>query len=193
MSACLDCDAETYSSHEGVGSFRGLFRAQRANTLGRLPAIVFSATQGSFSPQAGSDVCQFCLPNSQSIPGSSSCKCNSGFYGDGQNTCLQCPLNTGSSEGSSLLSDCLCNAGFSGTSNNCEACLEGKFKETAGEMACSPCPEDHYSPASSTLSSACYAAPKVVFSFAMAGTVPCMMYSLRFLYFDVTIQLTRNE
>ena len=134
-----------------------------------------------------------CNPNSQSIPGSSSCKCNSGFYGGGQNTCLQCPLNTGSSEGSSLLSDCLCNAGFSGTSDNCEACLKGKFKETGGEMACSPCPEDHYSPASSTLASACYAAPKVVFSFAMAGTVPCMMYSLRFLYFEGTIQLTRNE
>ena len=48
-----------------------------------------------------------------------------------------------------------CAAGQTGPAGSCEACAAGKYKEAAGDAACSDCPTGSSSPAGSTATTAC--------------------------------------
>jgi len=50
-------------------------------------------------------------------------------------------------------------------------CVAGKYKQDLGSAGCAACPTDHFAPAQSTMASACYQAPKVVFVLAMGGDI----------------------
>jgi hypothetical protein len=50
-------------------------------------------------------------------------------------------------------------------------CVAGKYKQALGSAGCEACPTDYYAPAQSTMASACYPAPKVVFVLAMGGDI----------------------
>jgi hypothetical protein len=50
-------------------------------------------------------------------------------------------------------------------------CVAGKYKQALGSVGCAACPTDHFAPAQSTMESACYPAPKVVFVLTMGGDI----------------------
>ena len=72
----------------------------------------------------------------------SSCPCSAGFYCEiTAGTCLQCPPNSQSLQGSLQLANCFCPPGYFGRNGtSCFKCSAGKFKELAGNGPCIKCP-----------------------------------------------------
>jgi len=68
------------------------------------------------------------------------------------NSCYQCPSNSGSTAGSTLMTDCKCNAGSTGgDGRHCSRCEAGKYKNTIGSAACIDCPVGKFSNAEVTV------------------------------------------
>ena len=81
-------------------------------------------------------------------------------------TCVVCPNNTFSLEGSGNITGCICNKGYFGPDGHeCVACAAGKFKDVNGSAAtathdCQDCIAGKYSNTSAANSSnACVACP----------------------------------
>ena len=55
-------------------------------------------------------------------------------------TCLDCPIDSVASPGSSTQSMCLCSAGFGYSAGICVACSKGKFKSYHDNSVCPNCP-----------------------------------------------------
>jgi len=92
---------------------------------------------GSYKPSNGSAPCLLC-PNTTyanqigALPLS---------------TCLHCPRNSTSDQGSTLLTHCQCLPGFFGRNGtNCTACPPQTYKPDRGEGQCLPCPANSFSP-----------------------------------------------
>ena len=72
-------------------------------------------------------------------------------------TCQSCPSSSQSATGSDAATDCVCVAGFTGLDGGtCSACGAGKYKTTAGSVACTDCPlNSHHALTQQTAASAC--------------------------------------
>ena len=101
---------------------------------------------GTFKAFTGPGFCTECLPGQYSpSDASSSCiDCAPGFFSPGNvASCTQCPLNTTTGSSDRSMSDCVCIAGYGGIGPwNCRACTPGKYKDTIGNIPCTPCPND---------------------------------------------------
>ena len=97
--------------------------------------------------------------------------CKIDFYSVvGSSDCLPCVKFSVSNSDNT---QCLCDRGFTGDAmdTGCAMCVAGKYKQALGSAGCEACPTDYYAPAQSTMASACYPAPKVVFVLAMGGDI----------------------
>ena len=71
--------------------------------------------------------------------------CLAGSYLE-NSTCIKCPVNSNSPEGSTSLTACTCNAGSSGPDGGfCSFCAAGKYKSQTGPQPCVRCPRGTYS------------------------------------------------
>jgi cysteine-rich repeat protein len=91
--------------------------------------------------------------------GNMSCsKCPAGTYSTTIasitiDTCLTCPSNAISLEGSTSLYACICALGFTGPDGeNCTACNPGFYKDVNGSSNCSGCPVNTFNPDASATS-----------------------------------------
>jgi hypothetical protein len=92
-----------------------------------------SCKAGKYKTRSGNLSCDLCPRGkySESIGSSNA------------SSCLSCPLNSYSYEGSRSSLNCTCNAGYSGANGqNCVECLEGKYKDWQGQGACKSCPQN---------------------------------------------------
>jgi len=117
--------------------------------------------------------CKSCPANSESAQGSTTCFCNTGFYGLHTATCTKCAAgkykskkenvdcqaciaNSNSEEESKNSIDCSCNLGFFMANGEiCTQCAAGKYKSDMDSANCQNCIANSNSPAGSDKSSAC--------------------------------------
>ncbi|EKX31555.1 hypothetical protein GUITHDRAFT_149224 [Guillardia theta CCMP2712] len=101
---------------------------------------------GMSKPFTGPGECSACLPGQYSPnPASSACiDCAPGFFSPGNvSSCTQCPLNTTTGSSDRSISDCVCTEGYGGSGPwGCRACRPGEYKETIGNLPCTPCPNE---------------------------------------------------
>jgi hypothetical protein len=86
--------------------------------------------------------------------------CDTGKYlaSTSASACTNCPENSTSLAGSSLLTSCQCNAGHSGPDREtCKACTQGQFKYTIGSAECFFCSAGMYSASVNTPCLSCSA------------------------------------
>ena len=91
-------------------------------------ANTFSNVTGAFAESS----CLPCPPHSTSDRGSSSCRCNAGYFGDGISNCVACPLHSSSAKGSEA---CLCDEGYFGNGTSCHPCPSNSASAT-GRASC---------------------------------------------------------
>ena len=116
---------------------------------------------GTFKENKGSELCQFCLPDSNTVTTGSvlreACECDAGFTGDnggfctkceigkykthrGSAPCTSCPTGGVSALGSTELVQCICDLGYTGQPGlTCTACETGTYKDFAGDGRCTAC------------------------------------------------------
>jgi hypothetical protein len=136
---------------------------------------------GTFNAISGQSSCQPCEPGSYAAEaGAAVCtKCPAGSYSpsSGSNTsdsCLSCPQDATSVEGSSSLDQCTCKEGYEtrddyDTSMGCLPCAAGMYKEFAAQAACVSCPEGFYT--ETPASTYCKACPPGRTSFLASQTL----------------------
>ena len=80
--------------------------------------------------------------------------------------CSECPAQTYSPAGSSIVSNCTCNKGYTGLNGvECAACNAGTYKDVNGSAPCSLCHQDKYSTETGQISeSTCRDCPTYTFS-----------------------------
>jgi len=84
--------------------------------------------------------------------------CPAGSYCEGGTLSKSCPAHATSAAGADDASDCACIAGYSAGASKlllCEACVAGKFKESAGPAPCMQCGSGSYSRAGATVCETC--------------------------------------
>ena len=115
---------------------------------------------GKFRSLVRTPTCIFCQAHSSSLPGSTHCQCNTGYFNDDNPTndpttsstchacsankyrcegcansflnCVNC-INSESPIGSLTIADCHCSAGWTGEDGSvCAECTSGKYKHVIG-------------------------------------------------------------
>ena len=119
---------------------------------------------GKYKPFAGNEACIACPPGTEgnatdtahtSIFECVSCAANR--YEE-NSVCKDCPTNSFSHAGSTLLHACVCNAGYEGLDvGSCSACPSGYFKNSTTREVCRQCPAGTFSNASAQ--TACLVCP----------------------------------
>ena len=160
-SICDTCPAGKYKELVGTASCQDCPAASHA--------VKGSATQSAcvcnagYTGSDGGEACTECPTGSHKAdPGSSACMaCASGKYSSSAaatsaGTCLMCPADSWSPEGSGSVSGCTCNAGYKGPAGGaCTRCESGFFKEASGDAPCSSCEQGYTSPPGSTSADSC--------------------------------------
>jgi hypothetical protein len=138
---CLPCINGVISS-DGTACICGRGYSGEEGNTGSCTAC----PAGTFKPFTGPGDCTECPPGQYSpLAASSSCiDCAPGFFSPGNvASCTQCPLNTTTGSSDRSMADCVCIAGYGGTGPyGCRACTPGYYKDTIGNLPCTPCPND---------------------------------------------------
>ena len=107
---------------------------------------------GTYKSATGSDACLACNAGSYSgSTASTTCQlCASNTYShEGSALCTNCPGNSESPAGSTVVADCICKEGYTGPDGgHCQACSAGTYKSGTGSGACSACASGTYSTSS---------------------------------------------
>jgi len=88
------------------------------------------------------------------------CLANQYTSGEGQVSCLECPLHSKSPASSNSVSACKCDPGWTGSVNAsgiCTRCTTGTYKATPGNMPCEICPHDNTIPSAGHVDCVCLA------------------------------------
>jgi len=92
-----------------------------------------SCALGKYKQFSGPDICALCT---------------AGTYSDkhASTACYDCPNNTISLQGQENIMNCSCIAGYTGPDGNeCQQCVQGKYKDFNGSSPCPLCPAGKYS------------------------------------------------
>ena len=92
-----------------------------------------SCALGKYKQFSGPDICALCT---------------AGTYSDkhASTACYDCPNNTISLQGQENIKNCSCIAGYTGPDGNeCQQCVQGKYKDFNGSSQCPLCPAGKYS------------------------------------------------
>jgi hypothetical protein len=122
MTSCLQCGTGKFSGNEASNCTEceaGTFSAVNGS------ATCIGCEAGKYSSEAGASACRKCPagkynPDTSGNNNSSKCvDCAAGTYSNASGiadaaSCLQCPDNSGSPSGSTLVDKCVCNEGYQG-------------------------------------------------------------------------------
>lgn len=143
---CIQCEQGKFSDLKGASACLSC-PAHTTSALGSL-AVADCLCVAGYSGESSSG-CRSCDPGSyKASNGTTDCLlCAAGSYSDvqGPTSCTTCPPNSFSEPGSASMSACGCVSGFEGAYWACSACLPGKFKAVAGPALCAGCQEGTYS------------------------------------------------
>ncbi len=164
---CLACPVNTWKKGGHAGSCVCDAGYQGADG-GPCLACIAGKYKTSHAWLVGIDVCTDCGVDTYS----------STIAAGTSDTCVACPVNTKSVNGSSSLSMCIvqeCVPGSTGPDGGvCSACVAGKYKAVSGSVACSDCSIGKYSETvGATASSACVDCPVNSNSAASSAICTC--------------------
>jgi len=154
---CSDCIANTYQPN-AVAILNTACLSCPSNSISSAVSPLLEScmcNSGYSGPNGGS--CTACyMGKYKSLPGPQQCtNCNNATYSSATaattySTCLECPLNSSSSMGSTARSDCHCAFGFSTLKlgqpdSSCQQCTKGTYNQILDAEACSKCTAGKYS------------------------------------------------
>ena len=152
---CLKCPPLTTTA--AVGSTRLSDCKCKVGYTGPDAGSCSACSQGKYKDAIGSGECTVC-PNG---------KFSSIVSGNVSSVCLNCPSDSWSPSGSTLLEHCVCNVGYTGQDpESCLACVAGKFKAVNGTAECTQCAAGKYSSSTGSTSDACINCNRNTFSAA---------------------------
>ena len=172
-SACTECQNNTFSTHHASFIMETCQECPIYSISDSGSDNISKCTCMKGTTGYNGENCIMCSAGKyKSVVGSSQCTvCNVGKYSDtikatNPQTCLQCPQNTNSGNGTSTKNGCICIPGTTGVNGYaCTECPPGTYKYDTGDSLCINCGAGTYSTTTqSTKQIDCLGCPENTFS-----------------------------
>ena len=149
--SCVDCPAN-HGSPVGSGSIASC-ECSAGWTAETSTDECTKCVAGKYKTATADVACDSCAAGKYSTvvgaPSNTCEMCAANTYNDaaGYASCVDCPANHGSPVGSGSIASCECNAGWTAetSTDECTACVAGKYKTATADVTCDSCTAGKYS------------------------------------------------